>query len=126
MSSEVVINKETVSVVEIDRSTIEINVQKETTEVLISQAQGPQGPQGNTGPTGPQGPPGTTPELFSYRHIQSVSSSTWQITHNLGWYPNTTVVDSAGSVVEGEIDYVSENNLILTFSSPFSGIAYLS
>jgi hypothetical protein len=106
-----------------------IIINNKKTEVVISQKQGPQGPRGLPGEVGPQGPPGpsgSAPELVSYRHFQSVVSNIWNITHNLGWYPNITVVDSAGSVVEGEIDYVDENNLILNFSSPFSGVAYLS
>jgi hypothetical protein len=123
MSSKVVVNKDVGSVVEIDSTNIEVNVEKSVTEVVISQDQGP---QGVPGPTGPVGPPGEPADSVSHRHFQSVASSTWNITHNLGWYPNTTVVDSAGSVVEGEIDYVDENNLILLFSYPFSGIAYLS
>lgn len=120
MTTEVVVNKEAVSVVEIDSSNIEINIQKSVTAVFISQEQGPQGPQGPTGPAG------ESSQEVSYRHIQSTVSDTWQITHNLGWYPNITVVDSAGSVVEGEIDYTSENSLTLLFASPFSGTAYLS
>lgn len=123
MSAEVVVNKETVSVVEIDATNIEINVEKSITEVLISQEQGPQGAQG---PVGPTGPAGVSADAVSYRHIQSVSSNTWQINHNLGWYPNITVVDSAGSVVEGEVDYTNENSLTLLFATPFSGTAYLS
>lgn len=120
MSSNVYVNTETVSVVEIDKSTLEISIEKNLTEVVISQEQGPQGIPG------PAGPAGESADAVSYRHIQSVASNSWEINHNLGWYPNITVVDSAGSVVEGEIDYVSENNLTLSFSSSFSGIAYLS
>lgn len=87
---------------------------------------GTQGIPGSTGPTGPQGPPGDGIDAISYRHIQSVSSNIWEINHNLGWYPNITVVDSAGSIVEGEVDYTDENNLVLSFASAFSGVAYLS
>ena len=65
------------------------------------------------------------PDL-AYAHTQGVSSSTWTINHNLDFYPNVTVVDSAGTIVEGEIAYTSRNQVVLTFSAAFSGKAYLS
>lgn len=67
-----------------------------------------------------------TPERVSYFHTQDVASDTWVITHNLGFYPNIVVQDSALSVVEGEITYDSVNQVTLTFQSAFSGKAYLS
>ena len=84
------------------------------------------GATGTTGLQGATGAQGVGIEDVSYRHIQAISLSTWDITHNLGWYPNITVVDSAGSIVEGEISYTNENSLSLIFSSAFSGNAYLS
>lgn len=62
----------------------------------------------------------------AYRHIQGISSAVWNIKHNLGFYPNVTVEDSAGTTIEGEIEYVDVNNVRLTFASPFGGYAYLS
>jgi hypothetical protein len=41
-------------------------------------------------------------------------------------YPNITVIDSAGRVVEGEIAYPDANTVVLTFSAAFSGEAYAS
>jgi len=63
---------------------------------------------------------------LAYNHRQLVASDTWTITHSLGFYPNVTVVDSANSLVEGEIAYTNRNSLIATFSASFSGNAYLS
>jgi hypothetical protein len=41
--------------------------------------------------------------------------------------PNVTVEDSAHNVIEGGIiDYISGNQLSITFSAAFSGDAYLS
>ena len=62
----------------------------------------------------------------AYQHTQGVTSSSWIITHNLGFYPNITVKDSAGSIVEGEIVYDSANQVTLNFQAAFSGVAYLS
>jgi hypothetical protein len=49
-----------------------------------------------------------------------------EITHNLGFYPNATIKDSAGDLVETGIDYSSTNKITLTMAQPFSGTAYLS
>lgn len=48
------------------------------------------------------------------------------ITHNLGFYPNATIKDSAGDLVETGIDYTNTNTIKLTMAQPFSGTAYLS
>ncbi len=61
-----------------------------------------------------------------YVHNQSSSAATWNITHNLNKYPSVTVVDSAGTVVAGDITYVGANSLTVTFRSAFSGKAYLN
>jgi hypothetical protein len=109
-----------------------------------------------SGPRGPQGPPGeiyvhpaTHPaemiveseeRVFlsnqektallsfteSYVHDQIASSATWTVMHNLNKYPNVTILDSAGTLVIGEIEYISKNILVLRFAAEFSGKAYLS
>ena len=48
------------------------------------------------------------------------------ITHDLGFYPNLTVKNSAGDVLETGIDYNSINQITLTMAQPFAGTAYLS
>lgn len=84
-------------------------------------------PQGTTDYTGTAvvQPTVIVPDL-AYAHTQGTSSATWTINHNLDFYPNVTVVDSAGTIVEGEIAYTSRNQVVLTFSASFSGKAYLS
>ena len=57
---------------------------------------------------------------------QAIPSATWSITHNLGKFPSVTVVDSAGSTVEGGIQYISNNEIEITFVGAFSGKAYLN
>jgi len=61
-----------------------------------------------------------------YRHNQNLPSTVWTIEHNLNKYPSVTVIDSAGSQHEGEIDYIDQNNLTITFSAAFSGFADLN
>ena len=62
----------------------------------------------------------------SFVYNQGSPSATWVIVHDLGFRPNVTVEDSAGTTIEGEVVYNNDNQLTLTFSAAFSGIAYLS
>jgi hypothetical protein len=63
---------------------------------------------------------------FSHIHNQTLSSSTWNITHNLNKYPSVSVVDSSNEEVIGEVVYVNSNSLTVKFSAPFSGKAFLN
>lgn len=62
----------------------------------------------------------------TFVYNQAISSDVWDIEHNLDKYPSVTVVDSGGSVVVGEIVYINKNNVRITFTSAFSGKAYLN
>lgn len=62
----------------------------------------------------------------NYIHNQSTASARWVVVHNLNKYPSVSITDSAGSQVFGEVQYVDENNLIITFSAAFSGKAYMN
>ena len=61
---------------------------------------------------------------FIYK--QDSSSDAWEINHNLARFPSVTVVDSGGNVVFGNVTYIDENNLVVVFSAPFTGKAYLN
>lgn len=62
----------------------------------------------------------------TYTHNQMTASTVWEIEHNLHKRPSVTVIDSGESVVMGDVTYVSDNKLIIIFSAPFSGKAYLN
>lgn len=62
----------------------------------------------------------------NYIHTQNSSSQVWTVTHNLGKNASVTVVDSAGTVVIGQVDYNSVNQVTLTFKATFSGKAYFN
>ena len=64
--------------------------------------------------------------IGTYTFTQNTPLATWTITHNLGNFPSIVVVDSAGNVVEGDIDYVSADQVVLSFTGAFSGEAYLN
>lgn len=108
-----------------DSVTVEI-VEGETTIITVDQgAQGPAGPPGPQGAAGPQGPAGALGG--QYTHNQAVAAAIWTITHNLGFKPGgIKVFDTAGTQVEGDIEHLDVNTVRLTFSSGFSGTAYLS
>jgi hypothetical protein len=61
-----------------------------------------------------------------YIHAQGTASTTWTITHTLGGKPSVTIVDSADTVVVGEVTYNSNSEVEVNFTSAFSGFAYLT
>lgn len=69
---------------------------------------------------------GVAAVVDNYRHVQAVASTSWVITHGLGFRPNVAVVDSTGREIIPEIDYTSPTVVTLTFSAAVAGEAYLS
>lgn len=59
-------------------------------------------------------------------HTQNTASATWTIIHSLGGKPSVTIVDSADTVVIGEVTYNSNSEVVVSFTSAFSGFAYLT
>jgi hypothetical protein len=62
----------------------------------------------------------------TYVFTQLTPASVWTIAHGLSSMPVPIVQDSAGTTVEGNVQYVDLNTMILTFAAPFSGKAYLA
>jgi hypothetical protein len=62
----------------------------------------------------------------TYTHIQGTASDTWVINHNLDYYPNVEIVNSAGVSVIGDYQFINPNVVVATFRDPFAGKAYLS
>lgn len=62
----------------------------------------------------------------NYVHSQSIASVTWNIQHNLNKFPSATMVLSTGQKGYGDITYIDENNLTITFASAESGKAYIN
>ena len=73
---------------------------------------------------GPQGPSGAASSVF-YTHVQAIAASVWTVNHNLNGNPTAVVLDSAGTQCEGTFSYPSLNQMIITFSSAFTGTAYI-
>lgn len=63
-------------------------------------------------------------QTFVYE--QNTLSDEWTIDHNLGRFPSVSVIDSAGTVVVGDVRYLNENTIVCSFNAPFIGTAYLN
>lgn len=87
---------------------------------------GPQGPQGPIGLTGAAGATGPAGSSTTYIHNQITPLTVWTIAHGLGRFPSVEIVDSAGTVVVGDISYTDANTLVISFSAGFAGTAYLN
>lgn len=57
---------------------------------------------------------------------QATPSNEWTAVHNLNKYPSITVIDSAGTVVEGDYEYIDVNTVKLYFSGEFAGKAFFN
>ena len=57
---------------------------------------------------------------------QSVASSTWTVQHNLNKFPSCTMVLSTGQQGYGDVTFIDENNLTITFAGAESGKAYIN
>ena len=86
--------------------------------------QGDPGPQGDPGAIGPQGAVGPVAPTFVF--AQAIASASWDIVHNLGRFPTVATIDSTGRQVEGDVVYLSPNELTVSFTAAFAGAAYLN
>lgn len=83
---------------------------------MIYTSPGPKGEQGPKGDPGPASP--------VYIHYQDLPANQWTVMHNLNKFPSVSIVDSGGSNVFGDIVYINDTTLTITFSTVFSGKAY--
>jgi hypothetical protein len=106
-----------------EEGSVTVSVPEEPIKISVSEKE-PVNVSVVTGLPGPVGPPG--PSGGSYVFVQGAPTETWTIDHSLGYYPNITIVDSSGAVIEGDIIYADDDTLVVTFSAAFSGKAFLS
>ena len=62
----------------------------------------------------------------TFVHNQNIALTTWDIFHDLEKYPSVTMVLSTGQVGMGDVVYIDNNNLTITFAGAESGKAYLN
>lgn len=112
-NSKIEITENIFEIVVVDDS-VQLNIEENPFEITL-------------GTSGPQGPAGqVSPGDLGYVHIESIPNASWTIIHGLSFIPSITIVDSAGTAVEGDYNYPNENTVIATFVGAFSGKAYLS
>ena len=61
-----------------------------------------------------------------YIHTQASANTTWAIVHDLGGKPSVTIVDTSDTHVVGDVTYISETSITVSFTAAFSGYAYLT
>jgi hypothetical protein len=63
-----------------------------------------------------------------YVHYQSTVSNDWEITHNLGYFPNVTILDNENPprIIEADIRYLNTSSVRIIMNTSMSGTAYLS
>lgn len=57
---------------------------------------------------------------------QRVASNVWVVEHNLNKYPSVTTVDSAGTIIIGQVIYVDPNTIVVTFNIKLTGTVFLN
>lgn len=60
----------------------------------------------------------------NYVHEQAVASTTWTVNHGMDKFPTIFIQDSAGSSIIGDIEYVDNNTVRVTFAVALSGKVY--
>lgn len=127
-------NAEAVAVTAISGPEIKASIQSGPTIVTQVIATGPAGKDGLSAYEIwlSEGNQGTVTDFLSsissvgYIYEQMVASSAWTISHPLKKFPSVTIVDSAGNIVFGDVAYLSDSQITITFTAEFSGKAYLN
>jgi hypothetical protein len=57
---------------------------------------------------------------------QATASAVWNVQHDLAKFPSVSVVSDDNIQVFGEVEYIDDNNLTITFNGAFSGKAYMN
>lgn len=79
----------------------------------------------NAGPVGPPGSPGSGGGNQGYNHTQGTVNTTWTINHNLGYRPSVQTFTVGGIETIGEVQHISNNQVVVTFVTAIAGFARL-
>jgi hypothetical protein len=116
----VIVQQDTPNAVNINQDSPNwVNVQQDTPSQVIIEQDAPNQVIVRTG-----GMASTT--TVRHVHTQASPALEWTINHTLGGKPQVTVVDSADTVVVGDVTYNGTTQVILSFTAAFSGFAYLT
>jgi len=61
---------------------------------------------------------------FTYQRLNDPASN-WIIDHNLNKYPQITLLDDEGNMIEADVFYNNVNQVTVVFAEPISGKAVL-
>lgn len=62
---------------------------------------------------------------ISYTHHQTVPAATWVIDHHMGLIPNVVLLDSLGQQIIAQVQFPSDQTVVVVHSAPYTGTAYL-
>ena len=111
----VIIEPQLANQILIEEKNATVAVQSLTSATVTIVNQGPQGPQGEAGPVG-----------AGYDFVQSTTSSTWTINHNLGYKPSVDVYDSGSQEIDVTVSHTSVNQTLILLTLPSAGFARLT
>jgi len=57
--------------------------------------------------------------------IQAQPAAVWLLAHGFDRRPSVTILDVDNTQVEGTVTYPDSNHVVITFSIPVAGLAYL-
>ena len=66
----------------------------------------------------------TTGDYKMYHHLQGTAAKEWRVEHGLGKYPNVRIVDSNKMLCYGDVKYINDSVLTITFGAAEKGDAY--
>lgn len=61
----------------------------------------------------------------TFRWEQAAPAMVWVIQHGLNSFPNVSVLDANEDELFGEVNYVDDDSLTITFGAPTTGVAFL-
>lgn len=100
-----------------------VEIAPEGASVIIAEQPGPTLEIVTAGVQGPPGPPGASAD--GYTHTQSAASDTWTVNHNLGRDTDVELTTLGGVRMLADVQHTSQNQVIVYFASPATGIAYV-
>ena len=62
----------------------------------------------------------------TFTFTQGAPATVWNIQHDLEKFPSVSVINNNDIIVNGQVEYIDNNNLTITFSAAFTGKAYLN
>ena len=62
----------------------------------------------------------------TFTFTQGAPATVWNVQHDLEKFPSVSVINNNDIIVNGQVEYIDNNNLTITFSAAFTGKAYLN